>query len=141
MPPATVLHSSPCLHGPQEGYVLFDALMALLLLTGTLLGAGLALVQSMAGSHAAALQTSAVGLAADLTESLYGAVLRDRVIEDWISQVARQLPAGTATAGIAGETDADSVPTLDIAIRWRDQGGQPFQLLLPVALPAPAEAP
>ena len=140
MPPASVLHPSTCLYRPQQGYVLFDALMALLLLTGTLLGAGLALVQSLAASRAAALQTSAVDLAADLTESLYGAVRRDRVIEDWSSQVARQLPAGTASAGVTGETDPGSVPTLDVAIRWRDQGGQPFELQLPVALPA-AEGP
>jgi len=136
MPPASLLNPLPCLYRPQQGYVLFDALMALLLLTGTLLGAGLALVQSLSASRAAALQTSAVDLAADLTESLYGAVRRDRVIEDWSSLVARQLPEGTASAGIAGETDPGSVPTLDVAIRWRDQGGQPFELQLPVTLPA-----
>jgi Tfp pilus assembly protein PilV len=125
----------------RSGYVLFDVLVALLLLTTTLLGAGAALVQSLVASRAATLQTSAVDLAADLTESLYGTVPRERVIDEWASQAASLLPVGTATASIARESDLDSVSNLDIVIGWRDQGGLSFQLQLPLTLPSPVEPP
>ena len=125
----------------ELGYVIFDALAALLLLSGTLLGAGLVLVQTLASSRAAALQTAAVDLAADLTESLHAAADPARVIADWNLQVPRKLPSGAASADVAGAHTGESSSLLDIAIGWRDQGGQPFRIQLPFALPAPAELP
>ncbi|HYP79315.1 MAG TPA: hypothetical protein VEQ17_03445 [Steroidobacteraceae bacterium] len=121
--------------------MIFDSLAALLLLSGTLLGAGLVLVQSLAGSRAATLQTSAVDLAADLTESLYAAVDPTRVIADWRLQVPRKLPAGAAAADVDEAQAGASTSMLDIVVGWRDQGGQPLRLELPFAMSAPAGLP
>jgi hypothetical protein len=139
MPSIRARHSFPGIRRSKQGYALFDALAALLLVAGTLLGAGLALVQSLASSRAAAVQTAAVDLAGDLTESLYGVVERERVIADWISLVRRQLPSGTATTQVGEDSGLPSASMLDIVIGWRDQGGRPFRLQLPFALSPPAE--
>jgi len=141
MPSTRFRKPLPRIQGPERGYVIFDSLAALLLLSGTLLGAGLVLVQSLAGSRAATLQTSAVDLAADLTESLYAAVDPARVIADWSLQIPQILPAGTAAADVAEAAAGESTSMLDIVVGWRDQGGQPFRLELPFALPALAESP
>ena len=101
MPHSGVLHSPHCLSRPQRGYVLFDALAALLLLTCTLLGAGLALVQSLAGSRAAALQTSAVDLAADFLMQMIESVRRGNGSEESIlAAMARIQKAGNDYAGV-----------------------------------------
>jgi len=141
MPSTRFRKPLPRNQGPERGYVLFDTLAALLLLSGTLLGAGLVLVQSLAGSRAATLQTSAVDLAADLTESLYAAVDPARVIADWRLQVPRKLPTGAAAADVDEAQAGASTSMLDIVVGWRDQGGQPLRLELPFAMSAPSGLP
>ena len=130
--------------GRQAGYVLFDVLVSLLLLATTLLGAGAALIQSLAASHAAALQTTAVDLAADLTESLQADNSNQELrFVQWREHVAQKLPSGIAAASPSDPAKAGSTASrLELSTRWRDRAdARWFVLNLPYAPPPPVPAP
>jgi hypothetical protein len=81
----------------QCGVGLIDTLVALTLLALSLLGAGTSLIRTLAANHAAALQSTAVDLAADLAEDMRtgpapGA--EAMLIQDWNRRVATELPIG-----------------------------------------------
>jgi Tfp pilus assembly protein PilV len=124
--------------------VLFDVLLSLMLLATTLLGAAAALVQSLAASHAASMQTTAVDLAADLTESLQADnTNRELQFVRWRENVARKLPSGIAAASPSDSAEAGSdTSRLELSTRWRDRAdAQWFALNLPYVPPPPAPAP
>lgn len=119
------------------GYVLFDVLIAQLLLAVALLGGGMALVQALAASRAAALQTAAVDLLADLGESLHTVPVPPHSISDWPVRVARELPAGEGLLAMPESPSAED--PVEAGVRWRDPARSQSPLLqLPFVPPAPA---
>ena len=81
----------------QCGVGLIDTLVALTLLALSLLGASTSLIRTLAANHAAALQSTAVDLAADLAEDMrMGPAPGDEavLIQDWNRRVAAALPIG-----------------------------------------------
>ena len=120
------------------GYVLFDVLVALLLFATVLMAGGWALIGSVAASRAASLQTTAVDLAADLTESLQVTPHDATHLAQWQAAVRQRLPAGSAALLTADEGPAG---TGQILIQWRDHAdGAAASLRLPVPSPWPDAA-
>jgi hypothetical protein len=99
----------------QCGVGLIDTLVALTLLALSLLGASTTLIKTLAANRAAALQTTAVDLAADLAEdrhlgpSLGGLAL----LQDWNRRVAEYLPIGEPPL-------SQEVTASDVTLRWWD---------------------
>ncbi|MEO8307825.1 MAG: hypothetical protein ABI616_07265 [Pseudomonadota bacterium] len=99
----------------QYGIGLIDTLVALTLLAFSLLGASTTLIRTLGANRAAALQTTAVDLAADLAEDQRaGSSLFDEtsLIEDWRSRVAAQLPGALPLEQM--------VTASDVSLRWQD---------------------
>jgi len=124
-----------------RGYVLFDALVAVVLLAGALLGTAMALVQSLASSRASALQTAAVDLAADLGEALQAepaADTRGRLLAEWSERAQHSLPSAAISALPAPSDDPGaSASGLEVKITWRDiPASGPFTLHLPIVPPS-----
>ena len=123
----------------NEGFGLIDALVALTLLAITLLGACASLHLALRATRAAAWQTRAVDLVADLDEDLQHldpALPVATRIESWRSRLQRDLPVAEITALdprslIVGERGVD---WLDLRINWNGAPGQRRQALsLPLA--------
>jgi type II secretory pathway pseudopilin PulG len=99
----------------QCGAGLIDTLVALTLLALSLLGASSTLIKSLGANRAAALQTTAVDLAADLAEDQgAGPTLFDEanLIRDWKRRVTNALPAALPLD--------QSVTASAVTMRWRD---------------------
>ena len=78
-----------------RGFALTEALIALLLLAMSLLGAGATLVESLAASRAALLESRASDLAGDLAESLrqpQSATVRSTIVAEWQHDARAVLP-------------------------------------------------
>jgi type II secretory pathway pseudopilin PulG len=132
-----------------SGFALTEAMVALLLLAFALLGAGAALVDSLAAQRAAMLQSRAADLASNLAEALRAApdaATAAAEIEAWRSTVLRQLPEAEPVAHARdpsppGIADPLLPAGFDIRLRWRDpQQPAPLQLVLPLGIRAPAGA-
>lgn len=103
----------------------------MLVFATVLMAGGLALIQSMAASRAASLQTIAVDLAADLTESLQVAAQDPPRLAQWQSAVRERLPSASADL-----LPADGSPTAEIDIQWREHAdAATARLRLPVPPP------
>lgn len=134
----------------RAGFALTEALVALLLLATALLGMASSLVQAMAVTRAATLQSRAVDLVSDLSERLrvpYAvdaqnpeAVRMDHV-RDWQQEVARILPlapepdpARLTLVIPTGESTALR-SSHEITLAWREPVSRHTQqLILPLAL-------
>jgi Tfp pilus assembly protein PilV len=132
--------AAACLHSPDlpcavRGYVLFDVLVAQLLLALSLLGGGLALTQAMAASRAAALQGTAVDLLADLAEYLHTRPVPASTVATWPARVARQLPGGEGRFALPDASEgADPV---EATLRWVDPAhAQSLSMAMPIVPPA-----
>jgi Tfp pilus assembly protein PilV len=114
----------------QFGVGLIDTLVALTLLALSLLGASTALIRTLGANRAAALQTTAVDLAADLAEDLRAGI----PVTDWSHRVAAQLPgANPVDQGVTGST---------VTLRWWDPAiHAPTDFELPLARPWPGTSP
>jgi len=127
-----------------RGFALTEALIALLLLAISLLGAGATLVESLAASRATLLESRASDLAGDLAESLrppHTAVSQVAIVADWQHDARDVLPLSpgeplayarlvdlAATRGRLPENHS-------IELGWWDQAARaPHRLQLPVAL-------
>ena len=122
-----------------RGYVLFDVLVALLLFATVLMTGARALIGSLAASRAASLQTSAVDLASDLTESLQSTPYDATRVAQWQAAVRQHLPGGRAELLAPGEMPAG---TGQVIIEWRDHAdGSAATLRLPVPSFRPDAAP
>jgi hypothetical protein len=126
---------------PAAGFALAEALVALLLLAIATIGAGGAMVHSLAGQRAALLRTQATDLAADLAEALRSApdaAFREVEIRSWEAAVLLKLPQ--AQAGVLRQPPPSGQQTslpdgFTIRLQWRDAGASsPSQLSLPVTL-------
>jgi type II secretory pathway pseudopilin PulG len=131
------------------GFALTEAMVALLLLAFALLGAGAALVESLAAQRTALLQTRAADLASNLAEALRAAPDAEAAaaeIEAWRSTVLLQLPLAEPLAQARdpsppGVSDSQLPAGFDIRLQWRDpQLRTPAQLVLPLGIRAPAGA-
>jgi hypothetical protein len=99
----------------QRGAGLIDTLVALTLLAFSLLGASTTLIRTLTANHAAALQTTAVDLAADLAEDRRaGSDLFDEadLIQSWQRRVAAELPGANPLE--------QTLTASDVTVRWRD---------------------
>jgi type II secretory pathway pseudopilin PulG len=126
------------------GFALVEALVSLLLLAIALLGAGRAVVEAMAGQHAALLRTRAADLASDLAEAVRGssadAALPELVA--WQSEASSQLPRAYAQALTLERSGSAHILPADheIVLQWRGgNDGAIAELRLPVSI-APLEA-
>jgi hypothetical protein len=106
----------------QSGSGLIDTLVALLLLAFSLLGACTLLIRTLAASRAATIQTTAIDLAADLSEELAAEALRasvpsipDEVVRAWRLRVSDALPTGIPPL----DQFASFAPPV-ISLRWWD---------------------
>jgi Tfp pilus assembly protein PilV len=123
-----------------SGFVLIEALVALLLLATAMMGAGMALVDALAAQRAALLQTRAADLAGNLAEALRSApdlATAQAEIQSWQGEVLRQLPRAQAQAlQRPRPLFPASLPAgFDIHLQWREGRSSAFsQLILPVAL-------
>jgi hypothetical protein len=125
------------------GFGLVDALVALALLAVTLLGACGALHFALRATRAAAWQSQAVDLLADLDEDLQRADPAQPAaarLEAWRARVQRDLPAGAVAAmnpralGI-GEA---GLQWLDLRLAWNGSPGSSGESLqLPLPHPSP----
>jgi Tfp pilus assembly protein PilV len=99
----------------QCGAGLIDTLVALTLLALSLLGASATLIRTLGANRAAALQTTAVDLAADLAEDTQVArALFDQsnLIQDWRSRIANELPGAPARD--------QNVTDSEVSLSWWD---------------------
>lgn len=125
-----------------SGFALAEALVALLLLAIATIGAGSAMVQSLAGQRAALLRTQAADLAADLAEALRSApdlAAQEAEIRAWQSTALLRMPLAEPQAQRrqpAQSPPPASLPAgFDIRLQWRDgRAPSPSLLALPVAL-------
>jgi Tfp pilus assembly protein PilV len=116
---------------------LIDTLVALTLLALSLLGASSTLIKSLGANQAAALQTTAVDLAADLAEDRLAVPAHfdeASLVRDWKRRVTADLP---------GALPLDqSVTATDVTLRWRDPAiHRPTGFTLQFAGPWPGAAP
>jgi Tfp pilus assembly protein PilV len=122
------------------GFVLIEALVALLLLAAAMMGAGMTLVGALAAQRAALLQTRAADLAGNLAEALRSAPDLAAVqaeIQSWQGEVLQQLPQAQPQAlQHAPPSSPASLPAgFDIQLQWREVRSSAFsQLRLPLAL-------
>jgi hypothetical protein len=118
-------------------------MVALLLLAAATIGAGTAMVHSVAGQRAALLRTRAADLAADLAEALRSApdaATREAEVRAWRQAVEHQLPQVHSEAlPRAGSGPAPRPAGFDIRLQWRDgRMPAPTHLALSLSL-GPAE--
>lgn len=124
----------------DSGFALTEALVALLLLAFALLGAGAALVDSLAGQRAAMLQVRAADLVADLAEALRSAPDAPGATEEvlaWQAAARRQLPQAEPLAMPRAPVPSGALlpAAFDIRLQWRDpQQPAPVQLVLPLGI-------
>jgi Tfp pilus assembly protein PilV len=100
----------------QCGVGLIDTLVALTLLALSLLGASTSLIRTLAANHAAALQSTAVDLAADLAEDMRTAPAPSDeavLIQDWHRRVAATLPIGVPPL-------EQAVSATSVSMQWWD---------------------
>jgi type II secretory pathway pseudopilin PulG len=124
------------------GFGLIDSLVALLLLALAVLAVLLALLQSIRGTHDAALQTRAVDLVADVAEDVQSArspVEVAGVVRDWQERVPASLPIavdsrrGTVSAAPLLLPSAPAVQAMTVQLEWRTPGAvSPFSVALAV---------
>jgi Tfp pilus assembly protein PilV len=123
-----------------SGFVLIEALVALLLLATAMMGAGMAMIDALSAQRAALLQTTAADLAGNLAEALRSApdlATAQAEIQSWQGEVLRQLPQAEPQAlRRPRPLSPASLPAgFDIHLRWREGRSSAFsQLTLPVAL-------
>jgi type II secretory pathway pseudopilin PulG len=130
---------------PYSGFALTEALVALLLLAFAMLGAGAALVGSLAGQRTALLQTRAADFAGNLAEALRSttdSTTAAAEIQAWQIAIQRELPQARATAVARDPSPPDAASSvlparLDIRVLWRNpQQRTPAQLMLPLGFSA-----
>jgi Tfp pilus assembly protein PilV len=127
-------------HPSLSGFVLIEALVALLLLATAMMGAGIALVDALSAQRAALLQTRAADLAGNLAEALRSApdlATAQAEIQSWQGEVLLQLPQAQPQAlQRPRHLSPASLPAgFDIHLQWREGRSSAFsQLTLPVAL-------
>lgn len=132
---------------PISGFVLTEALVALLLLATAMMGAGVALVVALAGQRSALLQTRAADLAANLAEALRSApdlATAQAEIRSWRGEVQLQLPkAQPQVLQRPASIPLASAPAgFDIQLQWREvRSSASSQLTLPLALVTSPESP
>lgn len=125
----------------ESGFGLAEALVALLLLAIATIGAGAAMVESLAAQRAALLRTLAADLAADLAEALRSspdASAQEAEIRSWQATVLLKLPRAEPQAVRLTPAQPASPALLPagfhIRLQWRDgRAPSPAQLSLPIA--------
>jgi Tfp pilus assembly protein PilV len=136
-------HTRP---GGISGFALAEALVALLLLAFAMLGAGVALVESLAGQRMALQRTLAADLASNLGEALRSApepATAAAEIRSWQAAAQLLLPQAEAVVLQRPATEAALPASLlpagiEIRLQWRDGAPRPpAQLLLPLGLGIP----
>jgi Tfp pilus assembly protein PilV len=126
----------------MSGFVLIEALVALLLLATAMMGAGMALVDALSAQRAALLQTRAADLAGNLAEALRSApnlAAAQVEIQSWQGQVLLLLPRAQPQAlQHPRPLSPASLPAaFDIRLQWREGRSSAIsQLTLPLALAA-----
>ncbi len=122
------------------GFALAEALVALLLLAIATIGAGGAMVHSLAGQRAALLRTQATDLAADLAEALRSApdtAAQENEIRSWQATVLRRMPLAQPQVlrqPVSQSMQASLPAEFNIDLQWRDgRLPSPAVLSLPVA--------
>lgn len=132
MPPR--LCTCQSLPGAHAGFGLIDALVALALLAVTLLGACGSLHFAMRANRAAAWQSQAVDLVADLDEDLQQsgtAGSQAAQLETWRLRLQRDLPAAQV-AGLQARrvaAGAASIDWIDVTLAWNATPGMRRQTL------------
>jgi general secretion pathway protein I len=126
----------------ESGFGLAEALVALLLLAIATIGAGAAMVESLAAQRAALLRTQAADLAADLAEALRSspdASAQEAEILSWQTRVLSRLPRAEPHA--VRQTPSQSITPsmlpagIHIRLQWRDGRAPSLSLLvLPIAI-------
>lgn len=123
--------------GVQCGAGLIDTLVALTLLALSLLGASTALIRTLAANRAAALQTTAVDLAADLAEDQRaGSTILNAasLVEVWRNRVATELPGALPRY--------QTITASGVTLRWSDPAiHRPTDFALEMAGAWPSAAP
>jgi Tfp pilus assembly protein PilV len=121
----------------QGGAGLIDTLVALTLLAWSLLGAGTTLVRTLGADRAAALQTTAVDLAADLAEEKRSVLAPDidlDTVQRWQRRVSLELPDA--------RPPDQTVTASTVTVRWRDPAlHRPAEFALDFAGAWPGGAP
>jgi type IV pilus modification protein PilV len=126
----------------SAGFGLVEALVALLLLAIATIGAGAAMVASLAAQRAALLRTQAADLAADLAEALRSApdaAAQDAEIRSWQALVQTRLPRAQSEAERLPSSQSAAPPMqlpagFRISLQWRDgREPSPAMLTLPIA--------
>jgi Tfp pilus assembly protein PilV len=127
---------SPTHRSPPAGFALTEALVALLLLAMATIGAGGAMLYSLAGQRAALLRTQATDLAADLAEALRSAPdvpSQDAEIRAWEAAVLHRMPETTPQAArrapFSPRPDTSVPAGFDIRLQWRDGRSPPSSRL------------
>jgi hypothetical protein len=128
-PPIPLLSSSRL----QSGLGLVDVLIALLLLSLSLLGAGAATLHAMQAGRSATLQMRAADLTADLAEDLEDtqSVSPALRISEWKLRVATALPMAVATTRIPAAS-LFGVHVLSARLQWQEPGNAAMELPLPL---------
>jgi hypothetical protein len=124
-----------------SGFGLAEALVALLLLAIATIGAGAAMVESLAAQRAALLRTQAADLAADLAEALRSSpdtFVQEAEIRSWQAMVLSRLPRAEPYAIRLTPSQATTPAMLpagiQIRLQWRDgRAPSPSLLVLPIA--------
>jgi Tfp pilus assembly protein PilV len=124
-----------------SGFGLAEALVALLLLAIATVGAGAAMIESLAVQRAALLRTQATDLAADLAEALRSApdaAAQEAEIRAWHAAVALRMPRAEAQAARVAPPQTAAPSALpagfQVRLQWRDgRAPSPSLLSLPVA--------
>lgn len=127
LPPRTLLS--------QRGIGLVDVLIALLLLSISLLSAGAATLRALQAGRSATLQMRATDLAADLNEELEAASSMDfpRLISDWQQRVVATLPVAVATIH-GSDVSAQRNPGPSAHLQWKEPNDT-AQLSIPLPQP------
>jgi hypothetical protein len=135
----------------MTGSGLIETLVALLLLSVTLLGTASTLVRTISSSRSAALHTRAVDLAADLAEELraqpidVNSITTSPLLADWRARVAAALPVANLSpaeyADVASPVASPSPAPVQLhtALRWHHSAlGQLDTLQVPLTVAASA---
>ncbi len=130
--PPTRLPSSSRLQ--QSGLGMVDVLVALLLLSLSLLSAGAATLRALQAGRSATLQMRAADLAADLHEDL--ATVQDISIElriaDWQQRVAATLPVAAAT--LSPPRPAPDTAFVSARLQWQEPAAAALEMPIPLPL-------
>ncbi|MEO6185441.1 MAG: hypothetical protein ABIP38_00355 [Steroidobacteraceae bacterium] len=120
----------------QSGLGMVDVLVALLLLSLSLLSAGAATLRALQAGHSATLQMRAADLAADLHEDLetVQASSPQMRIAEWRQRVAATLPAAAAT--LTPPQPAPTTSALSVHLQWKEPADAAIEMPLPLPLPS-----